>query len=389
MSKKLKIVMDFRKYDGAMAGVEIVVYELCKYLGDHGHKILLACKHNRLDEMKKIFSELKNVKFVSVPVKSHQMSLKNLYIDNYYLQNLAVKEGADLVHFPYNWSFPFRKKVPTLLTIHDLVPFTIRDGMPWFKNKFWYKPGMKLSAKLNKVIATVSNFSKQDIVKKLKVKEEKVKVILNGFQEFKKTFDKKEFEQAKKLIGNDYIFNVGGLKERKNVVRLIEAFSRLVKEGYKGKLVITNHLSGSVYYEKRHEIYMDVAKELGVEEKIIFTDFIDEGVLGKVMREANFTVYASLFEGFGLPILESMNLGIPCITSNVTSMPEVAEDGALLVDPYSVDDIYKKMMILWKDEKVRNKLIKRGKEIVKKYSWKKTGRGYLKVYRDLLESWGK
>ena len=383
--KKLKIVMDFRKYDVVMAGVEIVVYNICKYLSDRGHKVVLLCRFNRIKEVKKIFSGLKNIKFISLPVKSHKLCLKNFCMDNFYIQNLAVREKADLIHFSYNWSFPVRKKIPCILTIHDLIPFTYRDGMSWFTSKFIYKPGIKLAARLNNVVTTVSNFSKKDIVKKLGVRESKVKVIPNGFQEFKRTYDKKQFNKIKTLIGDEYILNVGGLKERKNLIRLIKAFSKLVGQGYEGNLAITNQLSGASYYEKRYKIYMETARKYGVDKKIIFTDFLEKGVLGKVMKKANFTIYSSLYEGFGLPILESMNLKVPCITSNVTSMLEIAEDGALLVDPYSVEDIYKKMKRMLEDKKLRGDLIKKGEKIVKKYSWEKTGKGHLEVYMDLLK----
>ena len=385
--RKLKIVMDFRKYGGEMAGVEIVVYNICKYLGEHGHKTVLLTRDDRLKELKQIFSEVKNIKFIPLPVNTHMMGPYNIKLDSGLIQDIAVREQADLIHFPYNWSFPFHKRVPTVLTIHDLVPFTIRDGQPLFVNKFLYKPGVRLSAQLNDIITTVSHFSKKDIAKRTDVRKNKIRVIYNGFQEFKKLEDKDKrlLRKLKKEIGKDYIMFVGGFKERKNVPRLIKAFAMFVRNDYPGKLVLTNRSSGSKYYEQRAKEYTRVALEEGVLDKVVITDFLPEGVLGKLMKKAKFTLYTSLFEGFGLPILESMYLGVPVITSDVTSMPEVASGGALIADPEDVDDIYENMIIAWKDKDIRRKLIRRGYQVVKKYSWEKAGKQYLDVYYSLLK----
>ena len=118
--------------------------------------------------------------------------MKNARIDSTAIQNIAEKEGADIVHFPYNWSFPFRKKVPCLLTVHDVIPFTFREAMGFFTNHFLYKSGIRLACRINNLITTVSEFSKQEIVKKVGVPAEKIKVIPNGLREPTKSNDKME-----------------------------------------------------------------------------------------------------------------------------------------------------------------------------------------------------
>ena len=125
----MKIVMDFRKYDGVVGGVEQGVIQISKQVAKKGNEIILLSKQARLDEVKNIFRDTKNIKHIPLAVKTHAISIKNIIKDSFTIQKIAISESADLIHFPYNWSFPFRKKLPTILTIHDVIPFTFREAM--------------------------------------------------------------------------------------------------------------------------------------------------------------------------------------------------------------------------------------------------------------------
>ena len=118
----MKIVMDFRKYDGVVGGVEQGVIELTRYVSGKGHHVIILCKKHRFAETESIFEDCPNVTTVPLPCRSHSMSLKNAWLDSVTIQNIASQEGAGIIHFPYNWSFPFRKKVPSILTVHDVIP---------------------------------------------------------------------------------------------------------------------------------------------------------------------------------------------------------------------------------------------------------------------------
>jgi len=179
----MKIVMDFRKFDGVIGGVERGVIEITKYIAAHGHQVVLLCKESRFSEVENLFEDVTNITFISLQVLTHVMSLRNAWIDSKTIQDIAEKTGADVIHFPYNWSFPLRKKVPTVLTVHDVIPFTFREAMGFFRNVFLYKPGIRQACRLNSMIATVSEFSKQDIVKKVGVPGDKIRVIPNGLRE--------------------------------------------------------------------------------------------------------------------------------------------------------------------------------------------------------------
>jgi len=384
----MKIVMDFRKYDGVVGGVEQAVIQITKYIAMKRHQVVMLCKSNRLSEVKEIFENEPNIITLPLPVNTHSMSLKNAWIDSTTIQNIAAKEGADIVHFPYNWSFPFRKKVPSILTIHDVIPFTFREAMGFFRNHLLYKSGTRQACRLNNMITTVSEFSKQEIVKKVEVPAEKIKVIPNGLREPTKPSDAIENHLEERfLLQNGFILDVGGIHERKNLVRLIHAFSKLVNQhGYSGKLLVTGSVSNNPYLIKMKKRCDAAVKETRMEKKVIFTGFIPDEELDSLLRRADFLVYPSPYEGFGMPIIEAMQVGTPVITSNITGTAEVAGDAAIFVDPYNIDEIASGMSKLLHDHKLRAELNRKGIERASSYSWTKTAEMYLELYEELSGS---
>jgi glycosyltransferase involved in cell wall biosynthesis len=384
----MKIVMDFRKFDGVIGGVERGVIEITKYIAAHGHQVVLLCKESRFSEVENLFEDVTNITFVSLQVLTHVMSLRNAWIDSKTIQDIAEKTGADVIHFPYNWSFPLRKKVPTVLTVHDVIPFTFREAMGFFRNVFLYKPGIRQACRLNSMIATVSEFSKQDIVKKVGVPADKIRVIPNGLREPLEP-DKKVNADLDERFGlkDGFILSVGGIHERKNIIRLTHAFSRLVNQrGYPGKLVITGSVSGAPYQIKMKKLCDAAVKETGMEERVVFAGFITDVKLDSLMRRAAFLVYPSIYEGFGIPILEAMKVGTPVITSNLTAMPEVAGGAAVLVDPYDIEGMVSEMSKLLQDNKLREELVRRGMERASHYSWERTSEQYLELYQEVCDS---
>lgn len=120
-----------------------------------------------------------------------------------------------------------------------------------------------------------------------------------------------------------------------------------------------------------------------MEKRVIFTNFITEKELDSLFRMADLLMYPSLYEGFGIPILEAMKIGIPVITSNVTAMPEVAGEGALLVDPHSIKDMTDGMAKILNDKKFTEELKSKGPGIAKEFTWERTSESYLKLYEDI------
>jgi len=381
----MKIVMDFRKYDGVIGGVERAVIEITRYVAAHGHQVVILPKAGRLEEVRTVFQDAPNVKLVPLDVRSHAMSLTNGYLDSVTLQTIAEKEHANVIHFPYNWSFPVRKRVPCILTIHDVIPLTFREAMGFFRNRLLYRPGIRLACRLNDVIATVSEFSRQDIGRKLGIPTGKIRVIPNGIREpFPPDPELEAQLAARWRLDTDFILYVGGIHERKNVIRLIQAFSRLVStSGFPRKLLLTGRISGAPYQERMRKLCDAAVHETGMQEHVIFTGFITDQELDSLMRRALFLVYPSLYEGFGIPVLEAMRLGIPVITSNTTALPEVAGDAALLVNPESVEDIWRAMGRLLQDKPLREALVEKGRQRALPYTWERTSEQYLELYRSL------
>jgi len=380
----MKVVVDFRKYDGVVGGVEQVVMQILERLCRGEQQFVVLSKVNRIEEVKELVKELPNIKHIALPVLSHAISLKNAYHDSVTIQNIAEDEKAQVIHFPYNWSFPYRKKVPTILTIHDVIPFAFREAMGFFRNHFLYKPAIKKACKLNTMISTISEFSKQDIVEKVGAPAEKIRVIPNGFR----TPYAPNAEMEKKLVEKfhlqeGFLLNVGGIHERKNIARMIQAFAKFVQQSnYKGKLLITGKVSGAPYQEKMRVVCERAVTETGMKEQVVFTGFVSDEELDQLLRRAECLVYPSLYEGFGIPILEAMNASVPVITSNGTATREVGEGASLLVDPYNVEEMASAMVRLHWDKKLRDELIAKGRERVKLYSWDKLARQYLSLYEE-------
>jgi glycosyltransferase involved in cell wall biosynthesis len=381
----MKVIMDFRKYDGVIGGVEQGVIQISKYYASHDLQVILLCKEKMLDKVKTIFEGVDNFKIIPLPVDTHIVTKENIHLDSVVIQDIAEKEGADVIHFFYNWSFPYRKKVPCVLTVHDVIPFTFREAQGFFYNLFKYKPSIRRACNLNDTIGTVSEYSKQDISKKVGIPLEKIHVIFNGLREPNPP-DKDVEKELRKKYGLDdrFILDVGGIHERKNIVSLIHAFSGLVnKSGYSGKLVITGKVTGAPYQEKMKRRCDKAVKYTGLAEKVIFTNFISERELDSLFRMTDFLIYPSLYEGFGIPILEAMKLGTPVITSNISAMPEVAGDAALLVDPYKVEDMTSAMDRLIKDKNLKDELRQKGIKQAELFTWERAAKSYIELYQKI------
>jgi glycosyltransferase involved in cell wall biosynthesis len=185
-------------------------------------------------------------------------------------------------------------------------------------------------------------------------------------------------------LENGYILNVGGIHERKNLVRLIHAFSRLVgQHGYPGRLLITGTVSGFPYIERMKRLCDAAVRESGMEERVIFTGFISDEELDTLLRRADILVYPSLYEGFGIPVIEAMQVGTPVVASAIGGTAEVAGGAALLVDPYSIDEITSGMSRLLLDHDLRAELNRKGIQRASSYSWVRTSEKYLELYEEL------
>ena len=381
----MKIVMDFRKYDGVVGGTEQGAIQITRHICGRGDEVILVCKRHRLQEVEALLVDVRGLSILPLNVRSHLMSLRNVRLDSMFLQNLAVKEDADLIHFYYNWSFPFRKKVPCVLTVHDVIPFTFREAMGFLMNRLIYRPSLRLACKLNDVIVTVSQYSRKDIARKVGVPVDKIRVIPNGLREPTIHDPERDADVKKRFgLGAGYVLNVGGIHERKNIARLVQAFARVCRStGYKGSLVVTGSISGAPYQEKMRRLCEAAVACSRMQGRVVFTGFVTEQEVDALFRGADLFAYPSLYEGFGIPVLEAMKAGTPVVTSNLTAMPEVAGDAAVSVNPYSVEELATAMERVLSDHELRTTLKRKGAERAQRFSWQITCEEYYRLYEEL------
>ncbi len=259
-------------------------------------------------------------------------------------------------------------KVPQCLVVHDLsfihYPSFIRRSHLLFYKHFTPKFLEKA-----KSIATVSAFSKNDIVSRYKVKEEKITVVYSAAKEIFHPVDFNTQEQTRNKYsgGKNYFIYAGAIHPRKNLVQLLKAFSVFKKRQKSDwKLVLAGRLAW------KYERFKESLKSYKYRDDVVLTGYIEEKELADLIGSAYALVYPSLFEGFGVPVVEAMRCHIPAVTSINSSMQEIAGDAALYANPTDHADIADKMMLLYKDESLRNRLIQKGIERSKEFNWDNT-----------------
>lgn len=253
-------------------------------------------------------------------------------------------------------------KVPTLLVIHDLAFEHFPEHVNWSARKY-YQHFMPKFANAAARIATVSNYSKQDIVKHYGISQEKIDVVYNGVHnDYSIDLDNSPSPNKK-----PYFLFAGAIQPRKNLGNILKAFD-LFKEKTKADVELI------VAGRKAWKFEQDIAiwENMLHKSEVKFIDHQTPKELAKLMKNAMALVYTSLFEGFGIPIIEAMQCKTPVITSNVSSMPEVAGEAGLLCDPKNPKSIANAMIEIYQKPELRDKLLDNAEEQQKKFSWDKT-----------------
>jgi glycosyltransferase involved in cell wall biosynthesis len=264
---------------------------------------------------------------------------------------------------------PLNSNTKTLAVIHDLNFEHHPEQLPKaYRN--YYQKYFPLFAKEATRIAAVSNYTKQDIVKTYSINSNKIDVVYNGVEKEFNPISKEETSTVKSKYSfeEDFFLFIGSLHPRKNLVRLFEAFNQFKqKTNSNFKLLIVGK---KMWWPKEIE---DFFSQLEHKNDIIFSGRVDREDLYKITASAYALTYVPIFEGFGIPLVEAMKSGVPVITSNVTSMPEVIEDAGILVDPFSVDDIADAMIKIVTDKDLHTLLSEKSLTQAQKFDWDKTG----------------
>ena len=270
----------------------------------------------------------------------------------------------DLIHCPTVTSpFFFRPKSKVVMTVHDLTPILFPEWQP-IRSRLYYKYFLSKRFRFVDRFIAVSNNTKRDLMANFRIPGTKIDVVYEGVsKEFKPVM-----ETRKK-----FILSVSTLEPRKNLKRLIEAYVELRKEGsFNDKLILVGK-KGWFYDE-----ILTVPEQF--QQDIVFKGYLPKKELIRLYQTARVFVYPSMYEGFGLPILEAMACGCPVITSNTSSMPEVAGDAGFLVNPFRTEEIKRAISTVTNDMELRTRMSTMGIRQASGFSWENTGTETCQVY---------
>ncbi len=273
----------------------------------------------------------------------------------------------DIIHFPYDSRLRF-KRGKFIATIHDVKPLVFPE---------WFPKSAKLHRGIERIdrVFTDSQSSKKDIIRLLGIPDEKIDVIYLGISEAFRRPPAAIGESSSYDIGKDYILYVGGGDRTKNLEILIEAFGQLpdrIRSGH--QLVLVGDL-------KRIPMVRRAVEVRGLQSQVNFTGPVTDEDLIKIYHGASLFVYPSLYEGFGLPVLEAMASGVPVIASEASSLPEVVGDSGILVDPTSVKMLADAMQSVLTDKVLSDQLRRAGVTRAREFSWENTALSVLDGYR--------
>ena len=316
------------------------------------------------------------VKYSSVPAKVVYSRLIKKALPFYY-HNMMHGESDINLFLTY--------KIPrvnysgiVITTIHDLIPLRVATENDKIQTD--YRNDIDYAIRHSDYLITISEASKKDILEEFLYNKNKIFVIPNGvdFELYNNEIEQEHLTKVKEKyqLPNKFVVYLGGIRIHKNVDNLIRAYA-LLSEDIRAEV--------SLVITQGNEDLKKLAANLNIEEQVFFTPYIDEEDKPAVYKLALAMTFISSYEGFGLPIIEAMAAGTPVITSNVSSMPEVAGDAAVLVDPFEIEETTDALERIIVDADFRKKLIESGYENAKKYSWTNSGEELIKLCNTILK----
>ena len=303
----------------------------------------------------------------------------------FFTKEREVPKDCDLIHYPYFepffMTFPFKKRFKTVITVHDLIPLVFKEHFPvGIKGRTKWEV-QKQALRNADAIITDSICSKKDIIKYTGVLEKKIHVVYLAASETFKEIDNILILgsiRKKYNLPDKFALYVGDVTWNKNLPRLLEAVTKIdVPLVMVGKALINKN------FDRKHSWNQDLVKvqELANDDKrIIRLGFVPTDDLVILYNLATVFVMPSLYEGFGLPILEAMSCGCPVVTTRGGSIPEVAEEAAMYGEVSNSDDIARSIYTVFQNEKIQRDLSERGLMQVKRFTWRKTIEGTMRVY---------
>lgn len=315
-------------------------------------------------------------------------------LTNYFRYPFVVKKEAakaDVNHIT-SQEFAYLNACPVLsgslknciVTVHDIFPITLDAPYTRFNYKWRIQLGLKGIRNAKAVICN-SQYTKDSIARK-GIDKEKCTVIPMGFDEHK--YGIRNYSQYKSLYkrfnldeNKQYVLHVGSENERKNVLRLVQAFAILKKKNKDAVLLRV----GRIQNDSHHQLVEKEIQRLDIKDSIKYIGQLNDEDLVRIYNLADIFVFPSLYEGFGMPVVESFACGCPTVSSTGPPMKEIAGDAALLANPRSTKDIADRMAMLLGDKQLQKKLARKGIQRAKMYSWRKIAEQTKEVYEEVLK----
>ena len=377
----VKIAIDIRRM--TEFGVGTYIRNVVRTLGrlDCDNEYFLAGSPAKVEEIGPLPPN-----FHTVPLTVPERSIKGYREFRAALTRLDV----DLVHIPNLFSIPRALPCPYVMTVHDMVEHMARARE---QSGFWRSLHFQLTKRVLRGaarIVAVSNFTKSEIEKLFEISADRIEVVYNAIDERflhgHASAADRELIAQRYQVTYPFLLYAGRISAHKNVVRMIEAFSALKTELERDQaypdlklIIIGDDLSGNP------DLRRTVVRS-GVQHDVRFLGFVPIEVLRIFYDEAKIFVFPSLYEGFGLPPLEAMVHGTPVVTSNVSSLPEVVGNAAVLVNPENVFEIMRALHRVLMDKTLRDRMKERGYQQAKKFSWDKSVHRILEAYHQVTEA---
>ncbi len=368
----LNIGMNTRFIQTEISGIGKYVLNLMKKIPYFGKNQYYFYEYNNAAILKPV--EMENVHYI-VPDMYAKSRIARIGWEQIYFSQRLKKDKIDIFHGP-SFMLSIFKSCKSIITVHDLTFLHFPQGFN-FSTKLYYYFFFRRSLNIADMIIADSYSTKKDLIEHYHIHPNKIQVIYLGVDDiFKRVTNKKIIQEVKQKysLPDTYVLFVGLLSPRKNIRRVLRAFAQL---NTNHKFVIVGN-KGWLY-----EPIFKLINDLNLKEKVIFTGYADAEDLPAIYSGAEALVFPSFYEGFGIPILEAMACGCPVITSNISSMPEVAGDAAIFVDPYSINEIKDAMITIILDKNKKQELIKKGYSQVKKFSWQKMAEETVNIYEKL------
>lgn len=357
------------------AGVGQYILRLLEHLQPGSGEQFFVFVPSHLDRA--ALPERAGIRYVASALPTRRPEVRALWEQTLLPAHLA-RLRVDVVHSPVN-VLPAARLRGHVVTVHDLSFVTYPEGFPPAK-RLYQRWLTRLSARRASRVLTDSESTRRDLIAHFGAPPARVETVYPGVTEAYRRPPDAQVRAVRQRAGlsRPYYLHVGTLQPRKNLPRLVEAFAAAKRRGRLPHALVLAGGKGWMYEELLRRV-----RELGLHDDVMFPGYVDVADLPAWYAGAEALVYPSLYEGFGFPVVEAMACGTPVVCSNVSSMPELAADAAVLVSPRDVQGLADALVRIAGDQELRRSLVERGRARAARFTWEATARGVQEAYRSV------